>query len=167
MQQRPSPRERRRNLLSACAAAAAILAAVILAEAASFPGLSPWYRDLLKPAFTPPSWLFAPVWTLLYGLMGVALWRLLRMPEESAARRRALTAFFAQLAFNVAWPWLFFDLHSPGLALFDIYPQLLCIVLAIRACFAVDATAASCLAPLLLWVAYASALNLSIWHLNG
>jgi len=156
-----------RNLLSACAAAAAVMSAFILGQSASFPNLTPWYEDLAKPAFTPPDWLFAPVWTALFLLMGVALWRVLRLPAEAPGRERALVYFFIQLVLNAAWPWAFFVLHSPMLGLIDIYPQLAFILLTVATFWRLDTTAGACMVPLAAWVSFASALNLAIWQLNG
>jgi translocator protein len=156
-----------RSLLAACAAAAAVMAAFLLAQSATFANLAPWYAGLLKPPYTPPNWVFGPVWTALYLLIGVSLWRILRLPEATPGRRLALTYSFIQLALNAVWSWAFFALHSPLLGLVDIYPQLACILLAAAACLRVDTIAGLCLLPLAAWVAFASALNLAIWHLNG
>jgi len=164
---RPPIRPAQRNLLSACAAAAAVMAAFLLGQSATFPNLTPWYADLAKPAFNPPNWVFAPVWSALFLLMGVALWRVLRLPPETPGRERALVYFFIQLALNAAWPWAFFALHSPLAGLIDIYPQIAFIVLSVAAFWRLDAAAGACLVPLAAWVSFASALNLAFWQLNG
>jgi translocator protein len=148
-------------------AIAAVGSASVAAQIATYPNLAPWYSSLVKPAFNPPNWIFAPVWTILYALMAFAVWRILRLPQTSAARRSALTLFFVQLTLNAAWSWMFFGANSPLLGIINIIPQLLVIVAAVVAFYRLDKAAAWCLAPLAAWVAFASALNVAIWRLNG
>jgi translocator protein len=148
-------------------AIAAVGSASVAAQIATYPNLPPWYNSLVKPAFNPPKWFFAPVWTILYALMAFAVWRILRLPQTSAARRSALTLFFVQLTLNAAWSWMFFGANSPLLGIINIIPQLLVIVAAVVAFYRLDKAAAWCLAPLAAWVAFASALNVAIWRLNG
>jgi benzodiazapine receptor len=150
----------------AALAVATVTAASIAGQIATFPNLAPWYASLEKPAFNPPNWIFAPVWTTLFALMAFALWRVLRV-RASEPRRIALILFFIQLVLNAAWSWLFFGAHSPGLGLIDIVPQLAIIVMTIIAFGRLDRLAAWCLVPLAVWVAFATLLNFSIWRLNG
>jgi tryptophan-rich sensory protein len=124
-----------------------------------------WYAGLAKPSWTPPGVLFAPVWTVLYGLMAVAGW-LVWKAGATARTRAALALFAAQLVLNTAWSWLFFGLERTDLAL-------LCIVLLWAAILAttlgfrrVRPLAAALLLPYLLWVSFAAALNFEIWRLN-
>jgi benzodiazapine receptor len=138
----------------------------ILGQIATYPNLSPWFADLTKPSLNPPNWVFAPVWTALYALMAVALWRILLSPGSSL-RTTAVSLFFIQLAFNAGWSWMFFWAHSPLLGLIDIVPQFLAILATIAAFARLDRSAAWCLVPLALWVSYASILNFSLWRLNG
>lgn len=156
----------RRNIGMAALALAAVVAASLLGQLATYPNLAPWYANLVKPAFNPPNWVFAPVWTALYLLMAFAGWRILRQPP-SPARRSALILYFGQLALNVAWSWMFFAAHSPVLGLINIVPQWLVIVATIFAFARLDRLAAWCLVPLAAWVGYAVALNAAIWWLNG
>ena len=152
------------------AAALAVLpvaAASILGQVATTPNLEPWYRELSKPAFTPPSGLFAPMWTTLYVMMAYAVFRVLRLPAGTPGRGAALAAFYAQLALNAAWSWMFFAAHNPLAGLLNIVPQWLLILLAIDRFRRVDRLAAGLLVPLACWVAYAGALNFEIWRLNG
>jgi len=142
-----------------------VAGASIAGQIATYPNLASWYFALAKPAFNPPGWVFAPVWTALYVLMALALWRVLRRPPESA-RRAALIVFFVQLALNALWPWMFFAAHSPALGLVNIAPQLLVVLATIALFHRLDRIAAWCLVPLAVWIAFAGVLNLSIWWLN-
>lgn len=144
-----------------------VIAASVLGQIATGPNLAPWYASLEKPSFTPPNGVFAPVWTVLFLLMATALWRILRLPVGTGGRRRALFLFIAQLAFNVAWSWMFFAAQSPLLGLINILPQFALILAVILSVYHVDRIAAFCLVPLLFWVGFAGALNFAIWQLNG
>ena len=143
-----------------------VVTASALAQYATYPNLAPWYSGLIKPAFNPPNWIFAPVWTTLYALMAFAVWRVLRLPAETPGRRWALTLFFLQLALNAAWSWMFFGARNPVLGLIDIIPQLMIVGAAIILFHRVDRLAAWCLVPLAAWVAFASILNAAIVQLN-
>jgi translocator protein len=121
---------------------------------------------LVKPSFNPPNWMFGPVWTTLYLMMAFAVWRILRLTEASAERRWALGLFFAQLALNAAWSWMFFAAHNPLLGLINIVPQILIILATIVAFYRVDKFAAWCIVPLAAWVSFATVLNFAIWKLN-
>jgi tryptophan-rich sensory protein len=147
-------------------AIAAVGSASVAAQIATYPNLAPWYSSLVKPAFNPPNWIFAPVWTILYALMAFAVWRILRLPQTSAARRSALTLFFVKLTLNAAWSWMFFGDNSPLLGIINI-PQLLVIIAAVVAFYRLDKAAAWCLAPLGPRSLCKSALNVAIWRLNG
>ncbi len=143
-----------------------VAAASAVGQLATYPNLAPWYAGLLKPSFNPPNWVFAPVWTILYALMAFAVWRILRLPEASAARRLALTLFFIQLALNAAWSWMFFGANNPLLGVINIVPQLFFIFVTVVAFYRLDRIAAWCLLPLAAWVTFASVLNVAIWRLN-
>ncbi len=121
-----------------------------------------WYAGLRKPSWTPPNWLFAPVWTLLYALMAVSAWLVWR--EAGASGEAGL--FVLQLALNAAWSWLFFGLHRPGLAFADIVALWLAILATLVAFWAVRPLAGWLLVPYLAWVTYASTLNAAVWRLN-
>jgi tryptophan-rich sensory protein len=125
-----------------------------------------WYDWIRKPAWTPPSWLFGPVWTLLYGAMAVAAWLVWRAGGW-AAQRRPLTLFVVQLVLNALWSLFFFGMQSPGLALIDIALLWLAILATLLAFRKVSALAAGLLVPYLLWVSFAAALNFAVWRLNG
>lgn len=148
-------------------AIAVVGSASVAGQIATYPNLAPWYASLVKPAFNPPNWIFAPVWTILYALMAFAVWRILRLPPASPARRVALTLFSVQLALNAAWSWMFFGANSPLLGMINIVPQFLVVLAAVVAFHRLDKVAGWCLAPLAAWVAFASALNVAIWRLNA
>lgn len=144
-----------------------MVAASVAGQFATFPNLAPWYEGLAMPSFNPPNGLFGPVWTTLYILMAIAVWRILQMNPATPGRRAALIAFFLQLALNAAWSWMFFAAHSPVLGLINIFPQLGVILASIILFFRLDRLAALCLVPLAAWVSFASLLNVAIWRLNG
>lgn len=155
-----------RDVGFAALALGAVAAASVLGQIATYPNIATWYAGLAKPSFSPPNWLFAPVWITLYALMAFALWRVLRLPAGTPGRSRALTLFFLQLALNAAWSWMFFAAHSPLLGLINIVPQLLVILGTIAAFWRVDRVAALCLVPLAVWVGFASAVNGAVWGMN-
>lgn len=123
-----------------------------------------YYRVLETPSWAPPSWLFGPVWTTLYVLMGVAAW-LVWMTDDSR-KRSALTAFVVQLVLNFAWSWIFFGMRNPGAALVEILVLLAAIVVTAVLFWRVHRTAGVLLLPYLAWTSFATALNFSIWSLN-
>jgi translocator protein len=125
-----------------------------------------WYPELQKPALTPPGWAFPVVWTTLYILMGVAAWLVWRRAGFEGATA-ALVLFFVQLGLNIAWSGIFFGLRRPGLALLEI-ALLLAAILATAIAFRPYSRAAFwCMMPYLIWVGFASYLNLRIWRLNS
>ena len=128
-------------------------------------GDSAWYVALRKPTWNPPSWVFAPVWTALYAAMGIAAWRVWRHGGWGL-QRRPLTLFLAQLGLNWAWSFFFFTLQSPALALVDILALCVCIALTCRLFAPVDHAAAWWLAPYLMWVTFATTLNVAIVAMN-
>jgi tryptophan-rich sensory protein len=139
--------------------AAAAVGAFASASATEF------YRDLVRPSWAPPGWLFGPVWTVLYALMGVAAWLVWRARGFGGARR-ALLVFVVQLAANALWTWLFFAWRQGGLAFAEILLLLALILATIVLFWQVSRLAAVLLLPYLLWVSFASALTLSVWRLN-
>jgi len=152
--------------MSSIAGFLASLAAVVLVGSfgAYFqPG--EWYTALPKPPWTPPPWLFGPVWTALYLMMAIAAWLVWR---ERKHRRvgPALAAYGAQLLLNSLWSWLFFGLHQIGLALVDILALLIAIAATIALFWPISRRAAWLLVPYLVWVVYASTLNGGIWFLT-
>ncbi len=125
-----------------------------------------WYPGLAKPAWTPPSWVFAPVWTALYVMMAVAAFRVWCTNPRFSATRLALIFFFVQLGFNLAWSFCFFGLRSPGLALVDIALLWAALALTTYAFFDRERIAGLLMLPCLAWVSFAAALNWAIWSMN-
>jgi tryptophan-rich sensory protein len=125
-----------------------------------------WYARLQKPAWTPPAWLFGPVWTCLYLMMALAVWLVWRQAGLSTARL-PLALFAVQLVLNAAWSPLFFGLKMPGLAFAEIVALLILILATLAAFWVKSRPAGLLMLPYLVWVAYASALNFAIWRLNS
>lgn len=128
------------------------------------PNIASWYDLLIKPSWTPPSWVFAPVWTTLYLLMGIAAFLVWRAGKSE--RVFSVSLFFAHLAVNALWSVLFFGLHQPLYALAVIVMLWFLILWLILLFRTQSRTAAWLLVPYLLWVTYASTLNLGILLLN-
>lgn len=146
--------------------AAAVVAAAFVGNIATFSGLEPWYATLTKPAFTPPNWLFGPVWSLLYLTMILAFWRVLTRPRDTAGRGQAMVWFILQMVLNGAWSVAFFGLQSPLLGLIVIAALIVALVGTISAFLKVDLAAGFVLLPYLAWVSFASVLNGAVWWLN-
>lgn len=125
--------------------------------------VSGWYTTINKPSWNPPNWLFGPVWTVLYIMMGVAAWLVWRTKDNIAP---AMILYFSQLALNFAWSFLFFGARSPWLGLVDITMLWLAIVATMLAFFGRSTVAGLLLIPYLAWVSFAAALNFTIWRLN-
>lgn len=124
-----------------------------------------WYASLTKPGWTPPNAIFAPVWTVLYVLMGVAAWLVWRKAGFSGATM-PLILFILQLVLNSLWSYLFFGVQQPMLAFFEIVALWVAILATTLAFWKVTPAAGMLLVPYLCWVAFASALNLQLWRLN-
>jgi len=133
--------------------------------AAASVNASIFYTQLALPAWAPPTWVFGPVWSVLYLSIAIAAWLVWRVNGFGPART-ALTLFLAQLAFNSLWSWLFFAWHRGALAFADILLLLALIVATLIAFLRERTLAGWLLVPYLLWVSFASVLNLAIWQLN-
>jgi len=125
-----------------------------------------WYAGLVKPALNPPAWVFGPVWTTLYALMGIAAFLVWKNGWEKKEVKMALGVFGIQLFLNAIWSIIFFGLHSPAWALVDIVALWLTIVWTIAVFYKISKPAAYLLLPYILWVSFALYLNYSIWILN-
>jgi len=155
----------RRNILGLAVFVILCLAVSAIGGAITVTSVDTWYQALHKPPFNPPDWVFAPVWTTLYILMAIAGWRVW-CHTQSEARRRALTVFVVQLGLNLGWSFLFFGLQRTGMALLEIVVLLLVIIANTVLFWRIDRLAGALFAPYVLWVAYASVLNMSLWLLN-
>ena len=147
--------------------AASFLAGAI-GSSATFPNVRTWYPLLNKPSWNPPGWIFGPVWTCLYVLMGVAIWRAWRAGtnEGRPSRRPLVTGYFVQLGLNALWSVLFFGLRQPGWALVDIIVLWGLLVWLLVGLGRTDRVAAGLWLPYVLWVSFATALNTAIVRLN-
>lgn len=125
-----------------------------------------WYATLNKPSFSPPNWVFGPVWTVLYILMGISLYLVISNKAQVTSRNRAVRMFAVQLILNVFWSLIFFGLHSPFLALLTILALWVAIVLTMRAFLKINKISGWLLVLYLVWVSFASVLNLAIVFLN-
>jgi tryptophan-rich sensory protein len=124
-----------------------------------------WYRTLKRPVFTPPTWVFGPVWTLLYTLMALAAWQV-SLSAPSPLRTRGLTLFLVQLGLNLAWSWMFFHEHEIGTALMQGILMWVAIGATILVFSGVVPVAAWLMVPYWAWVSFAAVLNAEFWRLN-
>jgi translocator protein len=150
-----------------------LVACVLLCELAGVIGsaftlssIPTWYAGLNKPFFSPPNWVFGPVWITLYALMGVSLYIVWRMGLTEKRVKDAAAAFLAQLILNTSWSIAFFGLKSPLAGLLVIIPLWSAIALSIVRFRRISLSAAALLIPYILWVSFAMLLNLSILALN-
>ncbi len=124
-----------------------------------------WFTTINKPSFNPPNYLFAPVWTVLYLLMGISFYLIL-IADKTLPRKKAITIFFIQLILNFCWSFLFFKFHWLGIAFIEILLIWISIITMIILFYKVNKTAALLQLPYFLWVSFASCLNGAIWWLN-
>lgn len=130
-------------------------------------GPGDWFVTLLKPTWNPPGWLFGPVWTLLYVLMGLSVWLLRRQPGvPRIALMQAMRLFWLQLLLNLLWTPIFFGLHRPGWAFAEICLLWIAALWTAIAFGKIRALAGYLLVPYLLWVSFALVLNGTIWLMN-
>ena len=138
-----------------------------LGVAATSSSLSDWYLTLKKPAWNPPAWLFGPVWTVLYLMMGVSSWLVWReRPRHPAGVKQALIWYAVQLGLNSLWSIFFFGMRQIGVALVDIIALWLTLLITIIKFWRIRPVAGWLMTPYLLWVTFATALNSAIWWLN-
>lgn len=130
------------------------------------PAIPTWYATLQKPSFNPPNWVFAPVWSLLFLLMGISLYLVWSKGFEHKKTKTALFIFIVQLVLNILWSILFFGLQSPLYAFIEIIILWLAILMTIITFYKISKIAAYLLLPYILWVSFAAVLNFSILILN-
>ncbi len=156
-----------KDLLRLTAACGASLGAGGIGSLGPGPGgFQAWYGAIRKPSFTPPGWVFGPVWTTLYILMGVAAFLVWRKGLDSRGVRAALAWFLVQLVLNALWSPVFFGWHRIGLALIVLILLWGALVVTLWRFAWISGVAAGLLAPYLAWVSFAGVLNASIWWLN-
>ena len=150
-----------------------LVVSIVVCQGAGFIGsvfttdaIPTWYAALEKPVFTPPNWLFFPAWVTLYFLMAVAAFLVWRRGLDSAGVRTALIVFLVQLVLNALWSVVFFGLESPVWGVVVILILWVAILATIMLFSRISRAAALLLIPYILWVSFATALNISIWLLN-
>ena len=130
------------------------------------PSIPTWYAALRKPSFNPPNWIFGPVWTSLFVLMGIAAFIVWNKGLDKKGVKAALLLFIIQLVLNMLWSYLFFTLHSPLYAFVEIIILWLAILLTMVKFFPISRAAGYLLLPYILWVSFAAVLNFTIFRLN-
>lgn len=143
------------------------LAAGVLGSVFTTPAIPTWYATLIKPSFAPPNWVFFPVWTTLFILMGISLFLVWQKGLDNGKVKIALSIFGVQLILNVLWSAAFFGLKSPLAGLVDISILWIFILVTIQVFMKVSRTAAFLLIPYILWVSFAAVINFFIWRLNN
>lgn len=152
------------KLLSFVFALAIPLLAGFIGSLFTTPSINTWYLNINKPSFNPPNWIFAPVWTILFILMGISLYLIWQSTIKD--KTKSLILFYTQLILNILWSYLFFSLHNPLLAFIDIILLAIFIILLIISTYKISKTASLILLPYIFWVSFASILNYSIFILN-
>lgn len=137
-----------------------------LGAIATTPEIQGWYKSIDKPTWNPPDYVFGPVWTTLYVMMGIAAW-LVWKPSGFKSAAMPLTLFAVQLVLNIAWSWIFFGMHEPGWAFAEIVLLWLAIAATTAAFSRSSKIAGWMFVPYLAWVSFASLLNFAIWRLNA
>lgn len=125
-----------------------------------------WYLALIKPAGTPPPWLFGPVWSLLYFLMAIAIFLIWRTPDKKPQVAFALQVYFVHLLINLLWSAVFFGLQSPFFGLLILFSLWVMIGILLFLFFLINKEASLLMVPYWLWITYAMYLNFGIWQLN-
>ncbi|HWR00157.1 MAG TPA: TspO/MBR family protein [Candidatus Methylomirabilis sp.] len=138
----------------------------VIGSVFTFEAIPNWYSTLQKPALNPPSWVFAPAWTMLYALMGISVFLMYQKGWKRKEGKRALVIFGVQLFLNAIWSLIFFGLRLPGFALVDILLLWIAILVTIITFEKISKPAAWLLLPYLLWVSFAAYLNFAIFYLN-
>ncbi len=154
------------NIIKLIIAIAIPLAIGALGSYFTIPSVTSWYQTINKPSWNPPNWIFSPVWTTLYVLMGIALYLVWKSGNSSAVKTLAVSFFIIQLCLNFFWSVIFFNQHQIGWAFAEIILLWIFILLTIFAFANINKTAAWLLVPYISWVSFAMILNYTVWHLN-
>jgi len=161
-----SPVTSSRSLALGLAAIAPSIIASALGGLATTAAIPDWYTTIVRPWYTPPNWVFGPVWTVLYALLAWSFWRILRLPPGLAGRGTAIVLFLAQMAVNLGWSLAFFGGRSPEAGLVVIVVLIALIVATMMSFLRLDRVAGLVFIPYLAWVSYATLLNIGIVWLN-
>lgn len=154
------------KLVKLVAAILVSFAAGAIGSLATTANIPTWYADLEKPFFSPPNWVFGPVWSLLYLLMGISLYLVWTAKGEKVLKQKAYIAYGVQLALNTLWSLVFFGLHAPWAGVVIIVLMIVAIVATMKSFWPLSKTATYLLVPYLAWVSFATLLNISIALLN-
>ncbi|MEI7512910.1 MAG: TspO/MBR family protein [Candidatus Uhrbacteria bacterium] len=156
-----------KNIINFVLSIAICETAGLIGSVFTFSSIPTWYAALVKPPLNPPSWVFGPVWTILYALMGIAAFLIWQKLEKNKKAKESLMLFGLQLTLNTLWSIVFFGLQMPGLAFIIIVMMWLAIAGTIFSFAKISRTAAYLLVPYLIWVSFASYLNFGLWFLNA
>lgn len=138
----------------------------IVGSSFTAPAIPIWYAGLVKPSFNPPSWLFGPVWTVLYVLMGISLWMVWQKRKSNKNVKKAIRLFGIQLILNAIWSPIFFGAKQLFIAFLVIVLMWIFVRKTILSFKEIDKKASRLLYPYLAWVSFATILNFSVWLLN-
>jgi tryptophan-rich sensory protein len=145
---------------------------IVLAQMAGIIGITiapiqggDWYQQLIKPSWTPPGWIFGPIWFLLYTLIGIAAF-IIWLNKSHYLRKKALFLYFSQLSLNAMWMPIFAGMQNPGFAFFEIILLLLNIIVMNIFFYKISHIASYLIFPYIFWVTFATVLNFAIWMLN-
>ncbi len=155
-----------KNVIKAIACIALCQAVGIIGAVFTVDAIPSWYVSLNKPFFSPPNWVFGPVWTILYTLIGISFFLIIKKGWNTKKITRARNLFLAQLILNFIWTPIFFGLRMPLLALFVILGMDILVILTIRKFYPLSKWAAYLLLPYLAWISFATLLNAAIVILN-
>lgn len=133
----------------------------------TIPAIPTWYAGLTKPSFSPPNWIFSPVWISLYTLMGIAFFMIWIKGWDKPEVKKAMAFFLIQLGLNALWSMLFFGLRSPLAGLIEIFFLWAAVLLTMYQFFKLSQWAGFLLAPYVVWISFAFILNFSLWILNS
>ena len=165
MNENQQPRSQASLVIGLIVSIAVCFLAAAIGGFATTSSVGGWYAAINKPTWNPPAWIFGPVWSMLYLMMGVSAW-LVWKNSGFQNSRLALGAFVFQLLLNVIWSVLFFGLRQPGWAFVEIIALWIAIAVTISLFYGHSKLAAGLLVPYLLWVTFAAGLNFTIWSMN-
>ena len=155
-----------KNVLVLLCSVAVCLFAGVIGSIFTYPSIPTWYAGLIKPALNPPNWIFGPVWTTLYILMGISLYLIIKKGKPDRTIITAIIFFALQLTLNTFWSIIFFGWHMIFLALITIIALWVLILINIVLFYKIDKLAGILLIPYILWVSFATYLNYALWTLN-